>query len=209
MHTFRLAAVMLLLAPVIRADAPPPKNKLAEESAAEWRPLFDGKNLDGWEIDGDFEIVDGVLILGGERETRAYLPLQHFRDFTIRFQYQLDGKTSAGYGWSSLGEPRKPTPGLMIPDLLPAKKWHESTIEEYWDIRHFQQRFIKGQHGANGVFRPIQSFWIETPAGVKIRLRNIRVRQAADDSWAWIMGLPVLFAGLVGLAPNGLSASCD
>jgi 3-keto-disaccharide hydrolase len=172
----------------------------AQEDDANWRPLLDGKNLDGWDIEGEHEFADGVLNLGGgARQTRAFLPLKRFRNSEIRFQFQLHGNKDASIGFSVQGELRKPNPGIAIPHLTPTDEWQDAFLEEYWDLRHFQQYMVNGPRGMNGISRPIQSVWFEVPAGAKLRIRNLRIRDG-DDSWLLIVGIPLVFAVIVGAA---------
>src|SRR5882672_9894554 len=77
-----------VLAASAGADGQPPNKPTAEEVGDGRILLFDDKTLSGWRIDGDYEIVDGTLILGGTRKTRAYLPVPVVRNCEIRFQYR-------------------------------------------------------------------------------------------------------------------------
>jgi hypothetical protein len=46
---------------------------LAATSAADRHPLFDAQAVSGWRIDGPVRVEDGILVLGGDRETTATL----------------------------------------------------------------------------------------------------------------------------------------
>src|SRR5215471_3213028 len=115
MRMFPVVALSLVFAVAGCSDEPPVIAQV--DDGATWLPLFDGHDLAGWENEGDHEIADGVLILGGQRDTRAFLPLHDFRNTRIQFQYRTEGKADASIGWSVRGEPRKPAPGLAVRHL--------------------------------------------------------------------------------------------
>ena len=49
-----------------------------------WIPLFDGKTLDGWkasEHQGSFKVVDGQILVHGERSHLFYVGPVHNADF--------------------------------------------------------------------------------------------------------------------------------
>ena len=60
----------------------------AEEIAAGWTLLFDGQTTKGWEFDGQAEIQDGLLILGGSRVTTATIK-NPVDDFELHFEYRF------------------------------------------------------------------------------------------------------------------------
>jgi hypothetical protein len=165
---------------------------MAESDTTEWDLLFDGKTVSGWQIEGDHEIVQGALVLGGKRVTRAYFPLAVVRNCEIRFQYRTEGKEGAELGWDS-----RKVPGVGIRHFSPKADWHDSFIVEYADLQHFRQRFIKGQHGANGVFAPIDALWIEVPAGSKLFLRNIRLHQSGNSHLPWLLAFLLAIGSLM------------
>ncbi len=66
--------------PVSAADEQPKPNTLTPKEIAEgWILLFDGETTFGWKIEGEAKVVDGALVLGGEKPTTA--------TFTTRFRY--------------------------------------------------------------------------------------------------------------------------
>ena len=70
--------------------APAAARSWAQDSS-EWFPLFDGKSLQGWkpsENEGSFKVVDGEIVVHGERSHLFYTGPVHsadFRNFDIDF----------------------------------------------------------------------------------------------------------------------------
>ena len=69
-------------------------------SAAEgWTPLFNGKNLDGWDVVGNAkaEVVDGVLI-GAQKTPRGgnLLTKAKYDNFELRFTYKIVWPANSG-----------------------------------------------------------------------------------------------------------------
>lgn len=94
----RLLLCALLLAPLLGA----------EEG---FEPLFNGKNLDGWEVDtpGLWQVVDGVII--GKSPGLKYNDFlrtgKHYSDFILKVKFRLvDGKGNSGVQFRS-----EPVPG--------------------------------------------------------------------------------------------------
>lgn len=91
----RTLSILLLIAGVtgrvFAADAKP-NTLTAEEKAAGWQLLFDGKSLDGWkasENPGTFSVQDGVLVAFGKRSHLFYQGAVANHDFK-NFELQLD-----------------------------------------------------------------------------------------------------------------------
>src|SRR5262249_30072035 len=66
--------------------------------------LFDGETAFGWKIDGDFKIDQGVLALGGTRETRATVTTE-FGYCSIRFDADADNAKDAKLVFNSYTGP--------------------------------------------------------------------------------------------------------
>ncbi|MBY0525491.1 MAG: DUF1080 domain-containing protein [Gemmataceae bacterium] len=84
-----LLVLMLLVLPSGAADEAKANTLTAKEVADGWLLLFDGESTFGWKIDGDAEVKDGNLVLGGERETAATFTTR-FGEIDLRFQYSGD-----------------------------------------------------------------------------------------------------------------------
>ena len=102
---------------VLAADAKP-NTLTADEKAAGWQLLFDGKSLDGWkasEAPGTFSVQDGMLVVFGKRSHLFYTgPVNkaNFRNFEISLDIRTYPKANSGVyihteyqetGWPSKG----------------------------------------------------------------------------------------------------------
>jgi len=96
--------------------------------AAEWTPLFNGKDLTGWTLSGDADakVVDGVLT--GIQKTEKGGNLIHAGDydnFELRFSYKVDWPANSGvwfrfngkggYQFDILKHPQTFSGGLYCP----------------------------------------------------------------------------------------------
>lgn len=68
---------------------------------AEWRPLFNGQDLEGWEVMGDaaFEVLpEGVLRIDGATMTRrsSLRTLEEFGDFELRLSFRPHTSANSG-----------------------------------------------------------------------------------------------------------------
>src|SRR5207244_5387248 len=81
-------AVLFAATPVL-ADPPKSNTLTAQEIADGWILLFDGETTFGWKIEGQSEVKDGALVLGGEKETTAILH-SAFQSFSVVFESQVE-----------------------------------------------------------------------------------------------------------------------
>ncbi len=92
------------LVPANGAPKNAPTDLSAEEKAAGWRPLFNGKNLDGWHLrraDGtpSWTVENGILmntVADGQHGTDL-VGDEKFRDFTVRYEYRVPKGANSGF----------------------------------------------------------------------------------------------------------------
>src|SRR5207248_5236566 len=65
-----------------------------KEIAEGWITLFDGETTFGWKIDGEAKVKDAVLILGGEKATKAQTAV-HFVTETADFEFDVQWNGTA------------------------------------------------------------------------------------------------------------------
>jgi hypothetical protein len=94
-----------------------PRTVRAEEEAAEWKPLMDGKTLAGWHPvgDGQWTVEDGAFV-GRADNTPLYGLLvsdDTFGDFTVRLKFKCLSGDSGFYIRTIIKEPEK-AHGLQV-----------------------------------------------------------------------------------------------
>ena len=90
--------------------APAATRAWAQDSAA-WFPLFDGKSLNGWkpsEHEGSFKVVDGEIVVHGERAHLFYTGPVHgadFRNFELTAEIKTMADTNSGIYFHTAFQP--------------------------------------------------------------------------------------------------------
>src|SRR5207244_6825818 len=75
-------------------DEPKPYTLTPQEIDDGWLLLFDGDTTFGWKIDGVAKVKDGMLVLGGDKETAAAFTTE-FGYGVIRFEAFTDDAKDA------------------------------------------------------------------------------------------------------------------
>src|SRR5262249_9144097 len=89
-HILLIMALFTAALPARAAEEPKPNTLTPEESAGGWTLLFDGEKFTGLRIDGEHQVVDGVLVVGGKTETRITVTRVLLRNFELHFQYRTE-----------------------------------------------------------------------------------------------------------------------
>jgi hypothetical protein len=183
--------------------APPPL--LITEELGQQKLLFDGKTTDGWRIDGPAAVHDGTLEIGGAQAATAHLLHEFEPGDKTRFQFFHEGpgkhpqevilritplfvnpndphkgtwqqQPEAHLGWRGL----TPDGGVHC--------WHEGAIQASYQGNHFDLTINLNQRvGQEG--GPVYTYGrstegcrylvvVQTSAGNKVLLRNVRVAKA-------------------------------
>jgi hypothetical protein len=77
--------------PARAADEPKLNTLTAKEIADGWLLLFDGETTFGWHVEGEAKAADGVLTLGGDKETTVTMAPGYF---DLSWQYRYEGGAS-------------------------------------------------------------------------------------------------------------------
>jgi hypothetical protein len=168
-------------------------------------PLFDGKTTSGWVIDGDAEVKDGVLVLGGNQKTRVRIAADFSSDFELHLEYRTENNKpiqfeahfrhflSQGSAGSSLCRSSM-KPGEWIEanyqgkDKPAGNGWATVCNWRVLGEPAFTEHEVGGSSGLpRSVF-----VTFEIPVGQKLHLRNVRVKPAPVSQFAWFL---VLIAG--------------
>jgi hypothetical protein len=159
-----------------------PKDLPPDEISKGWIKAFDGKTTDGWKIEGDAEVVDGILILGGPRGAKAVYAKKLPEEFEFIYEHrdlgekthmlQIKGKrSSASAGGGDADETHRKWTTHRVKNHFPEGRGRKTE----WYLWH-KGRWI-GPGGASGGDRPDQSeVIVEIAAGSKVEIRNFKFR---------------------------------
>jgi hypothetical protein len=197
------------------------RNMLTQEEIAQgWLLLFDGKTTGAWDIEGHAKVEDGVLVLGGDRATRAVPTTSLGRTFELRLEYRTDKGTwvSPKPGWNIPIEVGWDTSGFL------QRSFHGGTLErqskdenEWLEIiytgefdpangrRSVKARcravgeaaFVSREQGATTATGGTRVVF-EITSGAKLHLRNIKLKTEAVEAPSIFLWLAVAFGILMG-----------
>jgi hypothetical protein len=170
-----LALPVLLVADEKKIERKP--NTLTPEEVRDgWLLLFDGETTFGWKMDGESTVKDGVLVLGGSKESKATLTTALATDCELRFEMLPEGKEFLGINLHGEGfdMTRAPYQGGD------KKKWYEVAVrlmfypakiklEGISDTAEMESSIAAGERRNATLSFPV-------PAANKLSLRNIRLR---------------------------------
>jgi hypothetical protein len=106
-------ANLLLVSPAVSSRAGPPEGE-------GWRPLFNGRDLSGWEVpggnNGSWEVIDGVIDYDAKAGKNLWTK-ESFGDFELHVEWRL--KTYDEVYGDRMGDdgqpiPYKPDSGILV-----------------------------------------------------------------------------------------------
>jgi hypothetical protein len=196
-------AFLLLCSVALPAQEQGPRNFLTPDEIAQGKVLlFDGKTTAGWIIEGDAEVKNGVLILGGNQKTRVRIGTDFGPNFELHLEYSTENRKPIQFEWHhrefmgqgmgsmSLGRTSK-KPGEWIEAIFSAQASHAGNGWSnacQWRVvgePDFTEQSLGGS--ANVPDSAFVAF--EIPAGQKLYLRNVRVRADPVKSFPWLLGI--------------------
>src|SRR5580765_1797553 len=87
------ALALLFVPSSLSAAQDTPHNSLTPAEAGDkWVLVFDGKTTKGWIVDGESQVVDGVLVIGGSQPTRAGPAFEMGDNWELRLEYRTEEK---------------------------------------------------------------------------------------------------------------------
>lgn len=223
-----LLSLTLLLAalPASAAEESAPNTLTPEERAAGYTLLFDGREIPGFRIEGDFQIEGGVLTLGGSKPTTATITTALPGNFELRMKYrfvELPGKPLPGISWATLELMQKRfkanrSNGQTLFGSAPPKPadwWDElfltgvsdPTNDAFETTLQFLPEELAPQGGKSGWQGRAGNFTVslQIPVGSKLQLRDVKLRADAVSWWQtpWpyvlILATGMLMLGIIGL----------
>jgi hypothetical protein len=204
---FSLTCWLVVATAVLGADGDEAVNRLTpEEAAAGWNLLFDGNQLQQWQIAGTCTAANGTAQLTGDSFPR----IDYGQKFELRFEYQLGGgvayvmaggrKGFFGSSFGGSGLPPEPTNG-----------WQQVVLTGEPEGGGWRLRRHVGAVGApieltvvNSLpRRPEDVLLVQVAPGSTLTLRNVKFRGAPgkQSSRLWVIGgLVVLSFSVAGLS---------
>jgi Domain of Unknown Function (DUF1080) len=98
-----LAASLALVVPLFAARGEETNTLTAEESAAGWKLLFDGKTLAGWQPIGKtgaptkgWTVQDGAIFHGKAAGGGDIVTVEHFGDFELTWEWRIGAAGNSG-----------------------------------------------------------------------------------------------------------------
>lgn len=161
--------------------------------------LFDGKTTSGWVVEGDAEVQDGVLVLGGKQKTWVRVAADFSPNFELHLEYSTENDQHIqvewhhrhflehGMGGMSLGR-RSKKPGEWIEAIYwgqeePAGSWARFSKWRAVGEPAFTEQPLGGSSSLpRSVFVAF-----DIPAGQKLYLRNVRLKSDPEPSFPWIL----------------------
>jgi len=128
------------------------------DDSADWIPLFDGKSLDGWkpnEHADTFKVVDGQIVVHGERTHLFYVGPVHNADFK-NFELSADVMTRPGAN-----------SGIYF---------HTAFQPSGWPAAGFEVQVANTHEGANG-------YKERKKTGSLYAVRNVYKQLVSDNEW--------------------------
>jgi hypothetical protein len=197
---------VLLCCTAIQAQPQGALNSLTPEELAQGRVLlFDGKTTSGWAIEGDAEVKDGVLILGGNQKTWVRIAADFSPNFELHLEYSTENNKHIQLEWHHrhfLGQGmhsvsldrRSKNPGEWIEAIYLGKEdlagngWSNTSK---WRVVG-EPAFTEQPQGGSASLPRSVFVAFEIPVGQKLYLRNVRLKTDPVASFPW---LPVFMAG--------------
>lgn len=159
--------------------------------------LFDGKTTSSWLIQGDAEVLDGVLVLGGKRKTNARPAV----DFGPRFEYRLEYRTEnakpiqvewhhrhwlgEGMGGMTMGRTSK-NPEEWLEAVFAAKE-HGNGWRVDSKLRAVgEAAFVERELGGSSSVPGSAFIAFEIPAGQRLYLRKVSATFEPPSTFPWV-----------------------
>jgi hypothetical protein len=208
--TFAVLFVLLPATPLRAQDAAKMFEDVEKEAA--WTDVFDGATIDNLQIGGVFSIKDGVLILGGGRQTRLQIKTPLGDEFKLLLECRFDGPAKPSVRLATRSFLAHGESGMSMTGT--AGEWQELLYIRKKDVgrgtfamdtlsRKVGDKAIQSAGGIGGSGTPTLSW--EVPAGTTLTIRKMRLQTNApvNSSGGLYGALIVLTLVILGIAGLG------
>jgi hypothetical protein len=207
-RTCALLAVLGLPAAIRAQDAAKVFEDVEKETA--WTELFDGATTNNLQIDGDFSLNDGVLVLGGARQTRLQIKAPLGDQFKLLLECRFDGPATPSVRLATRSFLAQGESGTSM--VGTSGEWQEMLYVRKKDpgrgtfamdtlSRKVADKAIQSAGGMGGSGTPTLSW--DVPAGTTLTIRKMRLQTTPPPSSSGLY-IALIVLTLVILAVAGL-----
>ena len=169
--------------------------------------VFDGRTTSGWVIEGDSQVEDGVLVVGGNHKTWARIAADVRPVFEVHLEYRTENNQPIQLEWHSRRLlSRGMHSGTLERRSNKAEDWIEAVLTGHENAGGGWSSSAKWRAVGDAAFTerpqggtaelPSSAFVaFEIPAGQKLYLRNVRMKAQRATILPWL--LVAMFAAVV------------
>lgn len=206
-YLLSLTCWLVVAAAIMGANGDEAVNRLTpEEAAAGWKLLFDGNELQQWQIAGSCTVTNGTAQLTGDSFPR----IDYSQKFELRFEYQLGGGVAYVMTGGRTGFFGKSFGGSGLPPE-PTNGWQQVVLTGEPMGGGWRYRRHMGEVGAPIELIDVNSLpnhpkdvlLVQVAPGSTLALRNVKFKGApSKQSYRfWVIGgLVVLSFSAAGLS---------
>jgi hypothetical protein len=180
----RLIAILFILttASLVRAaDEPKPNTLTPKEIADGWILLFDGETTFGWEIQGEAQVDNGSLVVGGDKESRLHLTTA-FDECVLEGEWRVEGRTATG-SWAKdapeidFAKYRDDEKGWGRLSITVKERQVDQIVQGAAGKRVFRiENGLRGKNNSPNTPMPPTKPTFTVPAGSKLILRSLKLK---------------------------------
>jgi hypothetical protein len=164
--------------------------------------LFDGKTASGWVVEGDADVRDGVLVLGGNHITWARIAAEFGPICELHLEYSTENQRPIQFQWHHRELLGSGSHSISLDRTSgKAEEWIEAIFEGKpnaagtgwentckWRVVGDPALVEQAQGGSANLPHSVFVAF-DIPAGQKLYLRNVRATTDAVPFWPWLLVL--------------------
>lgn len=149
---------------------------------AGWRPLFDGKTLDGWVHTGppeSWSVEEGCLVCTARHSGKNLATAGQYEDFVLSLEFKIDPGSNSGVfvRWSDLADPVNTGLEIQIYDTYAAPELKKNSCGALYGMVAPRVRAERPPGEWNHLVIVCDGPWIA------VRLNGVDVVEANIDLW--------------------------